>query len=140
MYAITNSIFNKQISNPVSIACLGIIGNYEPAKRNIIAMLQGGNQSKELRLAALKTMQSTLKSDELLVYTSPIIFNEREDETLRVTALQHITYIHKANQFRQRQSTPGKFTQDVYTLSQNTSSAMVKIAAVKYVDNVNTKY
>lgn len=140
IYSTVYGVYNKRVSQQVRIESIRLLGGYTPALETIIAVLHDQKEAPEVRLAALNNLQGSSLQDKLEAYITPVVFNEKENETLRVVALKQMMYIKQSKQERIKSKRPGKFSEDVYQLSQTSSVASVKTAANEYVLNVNTKY
>lgn len=140
IYSTVYGVYNKRVSQQARIESIRLLGGYAPALETIIAVLHDQKEAPEVRLAALNNLQGSSPQDKLEAYITPVVFNEKENETLRVVALKQMMYIKQSKQERIKSKRPGKFSDDVYQLSQTSSVASVKTAANEYVLNVNTKY
>jgi hypothetical protein len=139
-YRVVYGVYNKQISQQSRIECIRLLGTYKPAEEAIITIFQNQRETPLVRMAALNTLQASLQKEKLETVIRPVVFNENDNEALRVVALKQIMYIKQANQERSRNRKPGRFSDDVEKLAQTSASPLVKETANNYVFNVNAKY
>ena len=140
IYRAVYGVYNKPVSQQARIESIRLLGGYTPALETVISVLHNQQEAPEVRLAALNMLQASSPQDKLEGYITPVVFNEKENEALRVVALKQMMYIKQSKQERIKSKRPGKFSDDVYQLSQTSAVASVKAAATEFVLNVNTKY
>lgn len=140
LYASIYKIMNtEEVSVTTKATCIRLIGSYQPAQEQILSIYQNTGEQKELRIAALNNLQVS-QQDKLRDYLSPVIFNENENENMRIMSIELMKYLEQRTEIRAKQKRPDKFSMNIASLAETTKSDAVRNAADDYVLNVNTKY
>lgn len=81
----------KTSNQAAQIECIKALGNYQPARPDIIRLLNDKKQSLEVRRASMQSLNHG-NGQEFLSIAKPIITDENAPESLRIYALQAETY------------------------------------------------
>lgn len=138
-YPVIHEIAQSTSELKIKVAAIEVLGNYVPAREDIIASLNDTNESKEVRLAALKTLNAFDK-ENFTLYAEGVLQGPDAPVEVVIYAINAEKYRRLAPGFRQKSG--DTFDQTVKALlnrqksQQDTSQDLVRKSALNYLNTL----
>ena len=140
IYNAVYKVFNTRgINTSALTTSIRLLGTYQPSLKKILSIYQDARQLTEVRIAAFNALEG-LQTDELQKYMRTVVFNEKENDDMRIISMRYMMYHLQKPEERVRSNKPDKFSVDVNALAEKSTSEKIRSAAKTYVLNVNSKY
>jgi len=90
-YSLIQNVLNNPPSEAAQIEAIRALGNYEPARKDILKVLENKRAGTAARVTALTSLNSSI-GDDFFDIVEPVILDEDAPEELRVRGLQAQMY------------------------------------------------
>ncbi len=90
-YELIQNILNNPPTQAAQLEAIRALGNYEPARDDILKVLENKRAAPELRIAAMNGLNASL-GDDFFEFTKSVILDEDAPEELRIRGLQSQLY------------------------------------------------
>jgi len=90
-YNLIQEVLNNPPNQATQFEAIRALGNYEPARNDILKVLENKSASPQLRIAALNGLNASM-GDEFFDFAKEVILDESAPEELRIRGLQAQLY------------------------------------------------
>ena len=127
-------VFQRASDPETKVEAIAALGNYQPAKRTIIAVLKDKKQSKQVRSVALGAINANYPA-EFAAQAQSLLIDDKESDDLKVAAINMEKYRRKSNKGREKKA--DDFDRAVKRLKDNGKSAPLREAGEEYIEAVD---
>lgn len=130
-YDLIQNVLNNPPTQAAQLEAIRALGNYEPARNDILKVLEDKRAAPELRIAAMNGLNASL-GDDFFEFTKSVILDEEAPEELRIRGLQSQLYREVKRELESPSTVPllsPEFDEVIQELKRSKSESVKNAAA-----------
>lgn len=135
-YASVYQVLKSRTPDSIRVQAVRLLGKYEPARRDLVSIMQDKSSSEDLRLVAMGTLSANI-TDSFPQYVLPIIQDKTESKNLVAHAIRAEMY--RRSSAIQKGRNAADFDTAVQNLAGSSSSSEVRSLSTQYINTVGPK-